>query len=93
MLAGRWTVVRTSVVNAPQLTAPSQIVLGRRVRLQAKNRSAPPANRQAKHRIKEGRPQPGRAGRLVHQGLEGQAVKIIEQQPVTVVINQRPEIN
>src|SRR5215218_1842039 len=48
---------------------------------------------QPKHRVKEGGTQRRGSGRLVHQGLKGASIKIIEYQAVTVMINKWSEFD
>jgi len=68
------------------------ILLGRGVRLQAENWSAPPPDREPQHGIEERRPERRRCDRLVHHGLEGGSIKIIEHEAVTVMIDKRSKI-
>jgi hypothetical protein len=63
------------------------------VRLQAENWSTPPPDRKAKHGVEEGRSQWRYRGRLVQQGLKGGSIKIVEDDTVTVMIDERSKIN
>jgi len=68
-------------------------MLSRRMRLKTERGCAPPSDREPEHRVKEGGSQWRWRGRLVDQGLEGNSIKVIEQQAVTVVIDKRSKIS
>jgi hypothetical protein len=58
------------------------------VRLQAKDGSTPPPDRQPEAGVEKCRPQRGHGGRFVEQGLERGAIKIIEHKAMTVMIDE-----